>query len=631
MKKSILFLLLVFATIGTQAASLTDYLTPQPQRISYSEGEYIVNYPYQFTEIQNFLGQLRQGKFEAEATFHYSGENIITLQFITSDKLRAQHYVLAITPGQITLTGGDEAALFYAAQTLSQIFEYALAEQVPLPCLVIEDWPDFERRGYMLDISRDKVPTMPTLFRLIDQLAKWKINEVQLYTEHTFAYHNHRDVWKDADPLTAKEIQLLDRYCRDRFIDLVPNQNSFGHMENWLKVPRYQNLAECPDDCATKWGKRKLTSLDPTNPGSLKLMRELYEELLPIFSSNYVNIGCDETVELGLGRSKAACDTLGTGRVYLNYLKQLNHEVNRLGKQAQFWGDIITNHSDLIGELPQNMTAMAWGYDIGFPFDTILPKFKAASLDFYVCPGAATWRSLIGRNHTAFTNIKEAAIAGKANGAKGLMLTDWGDYGHWQPMPVSWPAIVIGSSYAWKLDTTATERVAFQLNRYIFKDTTQLTANALLALGDAYLKTEIPEGVANAFHLMLHRYKWTLSGNYQTRELTVPKLQAAENAIDSALNLLQAAQPQCLDAQLVKAELTLAASLAKHAVHLGIARLNVKGNGTKNIPWAKRQELAKELKPLIDQHKKLWVFRNRKGGLDDSASKLEEVYQYYIK
>ena len=37
------------------------------------------------------------------------------------------------------------------------------------------------------------------------------------------------------------------------------------------------------------------------------------------------------------------------------------------------------------------------------------------------------------------------------------------------------------------------------------------------------------------------------------------------------------------------------------------------------------------LKPLIDQHKKLWVFRNRKGGLDDSASKLEEVYQYYIK
>ena len=212
-------------------------------------------------------------------------------------------------------------------------------------------------------------------------------------------------------------------------------------MENWLKCPRYQNLAECPDDCATKWGKRKLTSFDPTNPGTLKLMRELYEELLPIFSSQYINIGCDETVELGLGRSKAACDTLGTGRVYLNYLKQLNSEVNRLGKQAQFWGDIITNHSELISELPHNMTAMAWGYDIGFPFDTILPKFKAAGLDFYVCPGAATWRSLIGRNHTAFTNIKEAAIAGKANGAKGLMLTDWGDYGHWQPMPVSWPAV----------------------------------------------------------------------------------------------------------------------------------------------------------------------------------------------
>lgn len=62
----------------------------------------------------------------------------------------------------------------------------------------ITDWPDFANRGIMIDVSRDKVPTMETLYRMVDMLSSWKINQVQLYTEHTFAYKNHKTVWKDA-------------------------------------------------------------------------------------------------------------------------------------------------------------------------------------------------------------------------------------------------------------------------------------------------------------------------------------------------------------------------------------------------------------------------------------------------
>src|SRR6185369_4793545 len=99
----------------------------------------------------------------------------------------------------------------------------------------------------MLDISRDKVPTMKTLYELVDLLASWKINQLQLYTEHTFAYRNHEDVWKKASPMTAEEIRDLDEYCAERFIDLVPNQNSFGHMERWFEHPEYLQLAEAPN------------------------------------------------------------------------------------------------------------------------------------------------------------------------------------------------------------------------------------------------------------------------------------------------------------------------------------------------------------------------------------------------
>ena len=96
----------------------------------------------------------------------------------------------------------------------------------------------------MLDISRDKVPTMETLYALVDLLAGWKINQLQLYTEHTFAYRQHPEVWAEASPLTGQEILGLDAYCRKRFVELVPNQNSFGHMHRWLKHARYAPLAE---------------------------------------------------------------------------------------------------------------------------------------------------------------------------------------------------------------------------------------------------------------------------------------------------------------------------------------------------------------------------------------------------
>ena len=66
----------------------------------------------------------------------------------------------------------------------------------------------------MLDISRDKVPTMETLCALVDRLASLKVNQVQLYTEHTFAYRHHGDVNAGASPLDADDIRSLDAFCR---------------------------------------------------------------------------------------------------------------------------------------------------------------------------------------------------------------------------------------------------------------------------------------------------------------------------------------------------------------------------------------------------------------------------------
>lgn len=219
-------------------------------------------------------------------------------------------YRLTLSSESIEIRAGSPAGVFYGCQTLYQL----LRQYGPyLPCLHSEDGPDFPVRGFMLDISRDRVPMLATLLALVDRLAEWKINHLQLYTEHTFAYTGHEAVWQHASPLTGAEILQLDAYCRERFIDLVPNQASFGHMERWLKHPGYRSLAESPNGWVSSLGHPipDPVTLNPLHSGSLDLVARLYQDLLPHFRSRFFNINGDETFELGQGACREAVQARG--------------------------------------------------------------------------------------------------------------------------------------------------------------------------------------------------------------------------------------------------------------------------------------------------------------------------------
>lgn len=630
MKRFLLSFFMVLTLTCISAHDLKEYLTPTPQKIEIQNDNGIIFHHYQFQQMQNYLTQFNLKTWEKDVTFHEYGENIVKFTLRVDPRFTPQEYQLLVKDQSVSIIGGAKEGVFYGVQTLRQLLAYALTEKKNLPELCITDSPDLLRRGFMLDISRDKVPTMKTLYQIVDLLASWKVNEFQLYTEHTFAYKNHKEVWENSSPMTAAEIAQLQQYCNDRFIDLVPNQNSFGHFENWLKYDTYLHLADCPTDCATIWGARSRSSLDPTNPASFELVKELYDELLPNFNSKYFNIGCDETVELGLGNSKKMCDSIGLGRVYLNFLLKLNEEVNRHGKLAQYWGDIVIDHDSLIPFLPKNMTAMVWGYDTQYDFDKTLAKFEKAGLRFYVCPGTATWRSIIGRNDIAFTNEYNAAINAVKHGAAGMLVTNWGDLGHWQPLSVCYAPMMVGCSYAWHCDSSITSRIDFLLNQYLFEDATGNLGKAVMKLSYAHTYAKIPEGVANAFHLMLHRYPWKMKNNYQTKELTISNLRKCETEIKDALTIMEEAKPQCEDHKIVMAELEQACNLALHGIKLGIARLQVNGYETLSIPYDKRKALSNELDKIIKNHKKLWVVRNRPGGLRESAGRMEELRDYYL-
>src|SRR5271154_5968652 len=116
-------------------------------------------------------------------------------------------YALAISKTGIEISFRETGGLRAATATLRQLLR---EHRRRLPFLKIRDWPDFARRGVMLDISRGRVPSLATLINLAEHLADFKINELQLYTEHSFAYRNYPGVWHSWGALTGKEIQQLD-------------------------------------------------------------------------------------------------------------------------------------------------------------------------------------------------------------------------------------------------------------------------------------------------------------------------------------------------------------------------------------------------------------------------------------
>ena len=311
--------------------------------------------------------------------------------------------------------------------------------------------PLFERRGLMLDISRNRVPTMETLRQLVDALHALQYNELQLYTEHTFAYTGHETVWQNASTMTAGEIHDLDNYCGLRGIELVPNQNSFGHMERWLRHDTYRPLAECPDGFEHPLaGWRDSGSTLYPSKESAAFMDELYAELLPNFTSSQLHIGGDEPWELGKGRSAARVASQGKHRIYLDFMKRLFTLTRAHGRRPQFWADIIMERPDLVPELPEGVIPVIWGYEADSPFAEQCRVVAEAGFAnrYYVAPGAGNWNSFSGRLDVAEANIRLAAECGHAHGARGLLLTAWGDNGHHQPWFSLYPALVLAAAAA---------------------------------------------------------------------------------------------------------------------------------------------------------------------------------------
>lgn len=546
-------------------------------------------------------------------------QDVPAVHFFGERQIPEEGYRLEIYSDCINLYSSTPAGGFYGVQTLLQIL-IQQSDHV-IPSLTIEDAPVLKDRALLIDISRNKIPKMKTLYRLVDLMASVKLNQLQLYLEgFAFDYPSYPQVKGEGTPITGEEIAALDEYCRQRHIELVPNHNSFGHMTAWLNHPDFQALSEI-DQPEFNWNGRikPRATLSPADSGSLEFVFSLYRDYLPWFSSRRVNVNCDEAREIGMNRSKQMCEEKGRGRVYLDFLLEIYSAVDKSGFQMMFWGDMIKEYPELIPELPQNAIALEWGYEADAPFDANLRKFAASGLEFYACPGTSTWTTLTGKSDCMIENMNNAAGNALKHGARGIMNTDWGDLGHWQYFLFSFPSFVYGAGCSWNLPKNQSVDNALQfLDKFIFFCTKGSLAQLIYDYGN-YYKQEGKDcfNSTRIFH-MLHQ------GNDSGSifDITQKEYRQVYDYASGLAEKIGLIECDCDDSTVLLRELANVSRMIEHSAELGMLYIE-----SKRIRPSK--EAYAQWKSIMEEHKSLWLERNRQGGLAQSMISMENLLEKY--
>ncbi len=355
------------------------------------------------------------------------------------EKFDPEGYALDVDGEGVVASANTPSGIFYAVQTLKQMVVPDSSQKAHIQGAHIRDWPAMRYRGVHDDISRGPVPTLDFMKRQIRTAAEFKLNMWSIYLEYTFEYSSDPLIGPPGGSLTPAEIKELVAYAKQYHVDIVPEQQAFGHLHHVLKWEKYSDIAELPHG----------NVLTPTNPKTYEFIKRLYSELVPLFPSPFFHIGSDETFELGQGKTKDLAAKEGLGKVYFDHIIKVRELMAPYHKRLMFWGDIALRYPDLLQTLPKDLIVMTWNYSPRDEFDPLIKPFRDAGLDVMVCPGVNNWNRIFPDNNEAVKNIQNFVQDGQKLGAIGMLNTTWDDDGE-ALFNMTWYGILYGAAAAWQ-------------------------------------------------------------------------------------------------------------------------------------------------------------------------------------
>ncbi|MFH2031627.1 MAG: beta-N-acetylhexosaminidase [Bacteroidota bacterium] len=423
-----LILLVNLTELGAQMKTIQ--IIPTPQKINYSEGEFKITSGISIHADENLqfssdkISRSIKEKFGFDIVQGKSNGSNIRLEILAVEEFSIEQnpekleeaYRLVISQDQILIEAVTSKGIFYGAMSLIQLIDNL--ENNSLPAVEIEDWPDLKIRGISDDISRGQVSTIENFKRIIDFIARYKMNTYMPYMEDILELKSFPSIGKNRGALTRQEVKEIIEFAAVRYVEVIPIFQTLGHFENVLVQEEFLDYAEFPG----------AASLNVSDEKTYEFLEKMLDEVFEIFPSKYFHMGADESYDVGYGKSRHLVEKSSLAKVHADHYKKVYDICKKNGKEVLMYGDIILNHPEILEMLPEDITIVDWHYrgDFNYPSVSLFSGYK---FNYFVSPSVWNFLTTFPANINAIPNIEYITKAGIENGASGMINSNWGDYG----------------------------------------------------------------------------------------------------------------------------------------------------------------------------------------------------------
>lgn len=420
MKKiTIAFVLLACSVMGT--AQTLPAIIPQPVSLGLRTGNFELNAQTRI-EVSGSSEALRVAEMLASQIRPVTGyalpvangftktvkSNLIAFELNKSADatLGNEGYSLDIQPSSITIKANKPAGMFYAVQTLLQIFPKEIGAKSlmkktywALPGLTITDQPRFAWRGLMFDVSRHFF-TKQEVKDFIDNMVKYKYNLLHWHLTDDQGWRieikslpklTSVGAWRvdktgnfgsfsaptEDEPktyggfYTQEDIKEVIKYAADRFVDILPEVDVPGHSS--AAIASYPELTCDPANVRVSSGEKFMqwhgggkfdalveNMLCPAKETTYEFLDKVFTEVAQLFPFQYIHMGGDECAKNFWEKSSAVKELMEREKlkdmheVQSYFVKRVEKIILAKGKKMVGWDEILE------GGLAPSAAVMSW-------------------------------------------------------------------------------------------------------------------------------------------------------------------------------------------------------------------------------------------------------------------------------
>jgi hexosaminidase len=419
MKKLSFTIIVNLFCLSLFAQSSNIAIIPEPVQVANKTGTFLlpghlVVTASQGDGMQAVLNALRQkikvtGSTVESLARGKSANLSLTLNTKQDDVIGQEGYRLTVTPKNIVIKANKPAGLYYGLQTLYQLFPKEIESTTPvrnvkwaLPCVEIVDYPRFQWRGLMFDVTRHFF-TKEEVKHYIDDMVRYKLNLLHLHLTDDEGWRveikslpqltkvgawrvNKVGYFGTFSPPTADEpkdyggfytqedLKEIIKYAKDRFVDILPEVDVPAH--SLAAIVSYPDLSCTPEantyrvrsgEAIMDWshGAPPIALVDntlcPANEKVYDFLDKVITELAQVFPFEYIHMGGDEAPHNFWEKNQMVKDLmkregLTTMEQVQNYFtKRVDSIVRSKGKKFIGWDEIL-----LGGGLPSDAAVMSW-------------------------------------------------------------------------------------------------------------------------------------------------------------------------------------------------------------------------------------------------------------------------------